>query len=202
MAIDRMRESREGKDGKYQVRGHGAYVGDRGVPHGRFRGKVTLMIPMIRRVLPLMLLVLLTSLPAGAAGQIPSPGGKDKCPVCGMFVAKYPDWTAAVRFRDATVLYFDGCKDLFTCYLNAGKYIPAKSRDAISEIQVKDYYGLKQIDGRKAFYVIGSNVYGPMGKELVPFEKASDADGFMHDHKGKRVLRFNQITPDVLKTLE
>jgi len=160
------------------------------------------MKPILYRLLPVALFWLLTCLPAGAADKMAAPGAKDKCPVCGMFVTKYPDWTASVRFRDATVLYFDGCKDLFTYYLNVRKYTPAKSQDAISEIQVRDYYALKQIDGRKAFYVIGSNVFGPMGKELVPFEKASDADGFMHDHKGKRVLRFNQITPALMKELE
>jgi len=72
----------------------------------------------------------------------------------------------------------------------------------ITAIQVKDYYSLKSVDGRTAFYVIGSDVYGPMGKELVPFEKQMDAQSFLRDHKGKKVLRFNEITPVVLKSLE
>jgi nitrous oxide reductase accessory protein NosL len=130
------------------------------------------------------------------------PGAKDKCPVCGMFVAKYPDWAAVVRFRDGTIAWFDGCKDLFSYYLNLGKFNPAQSPDSIRAIQVKDYYGLKSIDGRKAFYVPGSDVYGPMGKELIPFEKEADAKEFLHDHKGKRVLRFNEITPAIMKALE
>ncbi|MGQ9653410.1 MAG: nitrous oxide reductase accessory protein NosL, partial [Thermodesulfobacteriota bacterium] len=36
------------------------------------------------------------------------PGPKDKCPVCGMFVAKYPDWTAQVLFKDGRSVFFDG----------------------------------------------------------------------------------------------
>ena len=28
-----------------------------------------------------------------------------KCPVCGMFVAKYPDWTSTIRFKDGTNSY-------------------------------------------------------------------------------------------------
>jgi nitrous oxide reductase accessory protein NosL len=67
---------------------------------------------------------------------------------------------------------------------------------------VKDYYTLNAIDGRKAFYVVGSDVYGPMGQELVPFEKITDAQGFSEDHKGKNILRFGEITPAVLDTLE
>lgn len=159
-------------------------------------------MPIVGRIVPIMLFWLLTCLPAGAADQMRPPGGKDKCPVCGMFVAKYPDWSAAIRFKDGTFRYFDGCKDLFTYYRNIGKYDPAKLPDAITAVIVKDYYSLKQIDGRKAFYVIGSNVYGPMGKELVPFEKGGDAGEFLRDHKGKRVVRFNEITPALLKMLE
>ena len=135
-----------------------------------------------------------------APAQEPSAG--DKCPVCGMFVAKYPNWVASITFKGASALFFDGPKDLFTYYLNPGKYTPGRAPTAITEIQVKDYYTLKRIDARKAFYVIGSDVYGPMGKELVPFEKTGDAEAFMRDHKGKRVVRFKQITPAVMKTLE
>lgn len=139
---------------------------------------------------------------AGGAGKILVPTARDKCPVCGMFVAKYPDWTAAIRFRDGKTAYFDGCKDMFTYYRNLKKNPPTKGGDGVQTVQVKDYYSLAPIDGRKASYVIGSDVYGPMGKELIPFEKLADAQGFMQDHKGKRVLRFDQVDTGVLKALQ
>ena len=44
---------------------------------------------------------------------------------------------------------FDGPKDLFTYYLNPGKYNPGKSVKAMTAIRVKDYYSLAVIDGRK-----------------------------------------------------
>jgi len=132
----------------------------------------------------------------------PAPSAKDKCQVCGMFVAKYPDWTAAVSFKDGATLFFDGAKDLFTWYHNMKKYTPARTLAAISAIRVKDYYALKPIDARQALFVIGSDVFGPMGKELVPFEKAADAEAFLKDHRGKKILRFDEITPAILKTLE
>lgn len=138
----------------------------------------------------------------GTAGKIPVPAAKEKCPVCGMFVARYPDWTMAIRFRDGKIAYFDGCKDMFTYYQNLKSHAPAKAVDMVQAIQVKDYYSLAPIDGRKASYVIGSDVYGPMGKELIAFEKVADAEGFMRDHKGKRVLGFDQIDAGVLKALQ
>jgi nitrous oxide reductase accessory protein NosL len=137
-----------------------------------------------------------------APPALPAPSAKDKCPVCGMFVAKFPDWTASATFKDGATLFFDGAKDLFTWYHNTKKYTPARNQAAISAIRVKDYYALKTIDARQALFVIGSDVFGPMGKELVAFGIAADAEAFLKDHRGKRILRFDEITPAILKTLE
>ena len=139
--------------------------------------------------------------PAAQQGP-PPPPARAKCPVCGMFVAKYPAWTGAVVYRDGAAVYFDGPKDLFAYCLNPGRYDPARKRTDGAAVYVKDYYSLAFIDGRQAYFVAGSDVLGPMGKELVPFEKKSDAEGFLHDHRGKRVLRFGEITPATLKQLE
>jgi len=138
------------------------------------------------------------------AGQMtpPAPPAKAKCPVCGMFVARYPDWVSSLTFKDSTSVYFDGPKDLFTYYLNPGKYGPDMKRSDIAFLYVKDYYSLQSIDGLQAFYVSGSDVSGPMGKELVPFEKQADAEGFLKDHQGRKVLRFGEITPAFLRSLE
>lgn len=140
--------------------------------------------------------------PQPPPASIPAPQPKDKCPVCGMFVSKYPDWVVSVAFKDSTTLYFDGAKDFFTWYHNMQKFTPSKNKAAIAAITVKDYYTLKDLDATKASFVIGSDVYGPMGKELVPFAKLSDAHAFLKDHKGKMVLRFSDVTPSALKSLE
>lgn len=158
---------------------------------------------MIRTFFLTVLVCLLCAGLAPATQTTPAAApAKAKCPVCGMFVAKYPDWVASITFRDSTQVYFDGPKDLFTFYLDPGRYAPARKQADIAVIRVKDYYSLAVIDGRQAFYVIGGNVLGPMGKELVPFAVKDDAVGFMRDHKGVKVLRFNEITRAVLKGLE
>lgn len=151
----------------------------------------------------LIILVLLcfSSALAGAKSAV-APSAKDKCPVCGMFVAKYPDWTAAAKTKDGVILYFDGSKDMFTHYFNPGRYTPGKQQSDIIGFSVKEYYSLKMIDARNAFFVSGSDVYGPMGAELVPFASQKEAASFMQDHKGKRILRFREITPQLLKELK
>ncbi len=158
---------------------------------------------MIRTVSVLVLLWGLSAWPVHAAPKAPpAPPSRAKCPVCGMFVAKYPDWTGAIVFSDAATIYFDGPKDLFAYYLAPEKYDRSRKRGEIAAVYVKDYYSLAFIDGRAAFYVVGSDIRGPMGKELVPFARKGDADGFLADHQGKRVLRFGEITRGILKGLE
>ena len=130
------------------------------------------------------------------------PSPKDKCPVCGMFVAKYPDFLVEIVFKDGSYAFFDGVKDMFKYYFNLKKYNPAKKLDDIDSISVTDYYNLTLIDGGKSYYVIGSDIYGPMGRELIPFEKEGDAKEFLKDHKGKSVLKFKEITPETIKVLD
>jgi copper chaperone NosL len=157
----------------------------------------------LKNLTPLLLCLLLSFSSAFAAPPAtPAPSAKDKCPVCGMFVSKYPDWVATVTFKDSSVLFFDGVKDFFTYYHNMQKYTPARNQASISAISINDYYTLKPVDARQAHFVLGSDVYGPMGKELVPFGKVNDAQAFIKDHKGKMVLRFSDVTPKILKSME
>ncbi len=121
-----------------------------------------------------------------------------KCPVCGMFVSKYPKWAAQIELQDGHNHYFDGVKDMMKFYFNPTKY-HAHSNEQISQIKVTDYYSLEAIDGKKAFYVIGSNVYGPMGEELIPFKNEDEAKKFMADHFGKKVVSFDEIKEDLFK---
>jgi len=158
---------------------------------------------MKRLALGILLVLFVFSSLAGADERKPvkvSP--EDKCPVCGMFVAKYPDWVAEIIFKDGSYAVFDGPKDMFKYYFNLKKYNPSKSTADIASIYVMDYYSLTLIDGFEAFYVTGSNVYGPMGKELVPNSKEDEAKDFMKDHSGKRILKFKEITQDLIKTLD
>jgi len=126
----------------------------------------------------------------------------DKCPVCGMFVAKYPDFLAQVIFTDGSHALFDGAKDMFKYLFNIKKYHPAKDRSDIASVYVTDYYSMTPIDGRAAWYVVGSDVFGPMGRELIPFQQEPEAKVFAKDHSGKHILRFDEVTPELIKGLE
>lgn len=126
----------------------------------------------------------------------------DKCPVCGMFVARYPDWVAEIIYRDGSVQFFDGTKDLFKFYLEPHKFKATKKRQNIEAIYVTEYYDLSFIEATKAFYVIGSDVYGPMGHEIIPFKTEKDAREFIRDHQGQRIISFEDVDPALLNAVD
>jgi copper chaperone NosL len=132
----------------------------------------------------------------------PAPSPKDKCPVCGMFVAKYPDFLAAIRYQDGSWVYFDGAKDMFKYYFDVKKYHPKRAPADIQRITVTDYYSLTPTDAHTAAYILGSDIYGPMGRELVPFADAKDAETFMKDHGGKALLKFKDVTLSLVRSLD
>ena len=114
---------------------------------------------------------------------------KEKCPICGMWVYKYPKWVAQIQMKKSH-LSFDGVKDLMKYYFY--------HIDIDAKIVVRDYYSQKALDARKSFFVLGSDVYGPMGEELIPFSSLEDAQTFLMDHKAKKIVKFSEITKDDL----
>ena len=128
------------------------------------------------------------------SGEIITLSKEEKCPVCGMFTYKYPKWATQIFYGERH-FSFDGVKDMMKFYFNAtkwGKY-EGVTKEKISKILVTDYYSQKSIAGAKAYYVIGSDVLGPMGNELIPFAQESDAKSFFDDHHGKTIVRFDKI---------
>jgi len=143
------------------------------------------------------LAVLLSAWVALAAAQgaaPPKPGPKDLCPVCGMLVSKYPNWVATIVYKDGHVHHFDGAKDMFKFRFEPAKYAAGHKREDMAAIWVTDFYNLQRMDARKAFYVTGSDVLGPMGHEFVPLASKEDAADFLKEHKGKKILTFDQVT--------
>jgi len=139
---------------------------------------------------------------SGTSSEVLVVPEKAKCPVCGMFVAKYPKWTAVIEASDGHKFYFDGVKDMMKFILNPGKYHSKLKAEDFQKILVSDYYTIGTIDAQKAWYVVGSNVYGPMGDELIPFGSKEEATTFMKDHFGKKVLSYGDINENLVLDLD
>jgi copper chaperone NosL len=138
----------------------------------------------------------------GRAVAVPKPGTKDLCPVCGMLVSKYPNWVAVALYRNGHAHFFDGAKDMFKYLRELSKYAPGHRKEDLVGLYVTEFYGLAKLDAHRAFYVIGSDVLSPMGHDLVPLETRADAEEFLKDHKGRRILSFEQVTADIIDEVE
>ena len=119
-----------------------------------------------------------------------------------MIVSKYPNWAATVTWKDGRADHFDGAKDLFKYLQDLKTFAVGRPPDGIATIVVTEFYHLKKIDARQAYFVIGSDALGPMGHEFVPLATAADAADFLKDHHGARILRFADVTPTVVARVD
>ncbi|NWF66292.1 MAG: nitrous oxide reductase accessory protein NosL [Campylobacterales bacterium] len=124
---------------------------------------------------------------------------EDKCPVCGMFVEPYKKWVAKIEVEDDKYFVFDGAKDMFKFYFEPLKF-GAKS-DKFKTVFVTDYYDVVGIEAKSAYFVLNSDVFGPMGNELIPFESEQKAQNFIKDHGGY-VTTFEKITKEIVYSLD
>jgi len=123
-----------------------------------------------------------------------------RCPVCGMFVAKYPQWLSQINLSDGSSEVFDGVKDMMAYYFSPQQFGAAAGL-IVDSVFVRAYYSQEWIDGKKAVFVLGSDVYGPMGHELIPFANQAAAENFFKDHHGSTIYSFSEITPDIVESL-
>ena len=124
-----------------------------------------------------------------------------KCPVCGMYPAVSPKWHSQVHFNDGTFLAFDGCKDMFKFLLHISSYDKKHAKDDVNAVFVKDFHSGKWINALDTYFVAGSNVLGPMGKQLIPFSDNDKAMEFINSNGGE-MIRYNNVTMDTIKALD
>jgi len=120
-----------------------------------------------------------------------------KCPVCNMEVGSSTLGPAAVVLKDGKVVGFDTTGDTFRYLLDPKKYgfDPA----ALQQVYVTQYETKNFIDAKQALYVVGSDVKGSMGLEVVPFATRGDAEKFMSAHHGKKVVSYGEVGLSDLK---
>lgn len=155
------------------------------------------------RCLPLAaFLILFSSMLLTAADVAPvQPSQKDRCAACGMAVTPHPAWLAEIVYRDGSADFFDGPKCLFKAMKGLSKKKHAVRESEIAALFVTTYYEGEAIRAEEAWYVFGSDVRGPMGNELVPHASQEEAREFLRDHAGKGIVRFGEISIELLKSL-
>jgi copper chaperone NosL len=121
---------------------------------------------------------------------------KDRCPVCGMYPARYPRHKCQMITRGEEKYHFCSTQCLFEFLGHTRKY--AHKDVAPFRIWVIDFPAGVWISGKTAYYVVGSGKQGPMGYEAIAFDKKKAAGDFARKEGGK-VLTFSQVTIDAIK---
>lgn len=124
-----------------------------------------------------------------------------RCPVCGMFPARSPDWAAQSIFDNGDTQFFDSPVSLFLYLQDVGRYTRGRQASEIAASYVKDVSSGAWINAHEAFYVSGSNALGPMRAGNLPaFASAAAAQRFAGTRGGVRLQAW-QISPKLLQGL-
>jgi hypothetical protein len=115
-----------------------------------------------------------------------------RCKHCGMRIDPTSAWHAELIGDDGKVTPFDTPRCALTSWRSGTT--PARS------IRVQEYYDRKTRDGSELRFVIGGDVVGPMGPDLVPIDPPRSSK-FIQDHGADRALKLDEITPQVLASV-
>ena len=125
-----------------------------------------------------------------------------RCPVCGMYPARYPQWAAQLRYRDGAVRYFDSPVEMLAFLADVPRYDKAHTLDDVQARWLSDASGSGQwIVFEHAWLVHGSDMQGPMrSPDLPAFPSEEAAQHFTKEHGGHAV-KATDVPPDVVQSL-
>ena len=174
----------------------------------------------MRRFFLILIIVFLASC-SKDAGTKPIPVEFNRghaCHVCGMIIVDFTGSKAQVHYKNKKYDSFCSTLDMFLFYLQPdrpgniaaiyvndmgkGLHPPSEpspditKRGAAGEIKSPPHSNW--IDAEKAFYIYGGDIMGSMGEALVPLSDTKDAEVYIKKHGG-RIIRFNDVTMDMLK---
>ncbi len=135
------------------------------------------------------------------AEEFPKPAKRERCPVCGMFSARYPKWNAGMKFKDGKTVFFCSPKCFLHAYHHIGKYFPGRTKKDIVLMWVTDYYTTQKIKANDpdTYFVAGTTLVGPMGWDVVPVKGKEAAEILKKDYGGTAVLHLDEVTEEQIE---
>lgn len=131
-----------------------------------------------------------------------------RCPVCGMFPARSPQWAAQIIFTNGDAQFFDSPLSLFMYLQDMARYSPGRDAGQIAAHYVTDASAAPPdgtlapwIDALSAYYVHGSSAKGPMRAGNLPAFATREAAQAFAERRGGTVLAFGAIDADLVSQL-
>ena len=112
-----------------------------------------------------------------------------RCKHCGMKIDPTSAWRTELVAADGSTIGFDTPRCALTSWRSGTSH-------GVS-LRVQEYYERRWRNADELRFVLGGDVVGPMGPDLVPVDPAR-ATKFIQDHGADKALRLEEITTDVL----
>lgn len=120
----------------------------------------------------------------------------DRCPVCAMRPARYPQSACAIQLSDGRTFYFCETGCMLRSWLYPDIHLGV-GVDRLKRVVVREYFSGAHLDGNAATWVAGSDVIGPMGPMIVPLDGEEHVRVFLRRHGGKTIFRLEEMTEDL-----
>ena len=149
------------------------------------------------------------------------------CAKYGIDTSAHPEFRAYARLKDGGALAFASPKAMFAYFFEgenlsgnngaasaeenlmsknpaSGNFSEANSTNANfggAELYVTDYASGEILQAQDAFYVFGSVLQSARGDDLITFARLRDAQDFMREKKGHKILQFREISAKLIDYL-
>ena len=149
------------------------------------------------------------------------------CAKYGIDTSAHPEFRAYARLKDGRALAFSSPKAMFAYFFEgenlsgnngaasaeenlmsknsaSGNFDESNSTNANfggAELYVTDYASGEILRAQDAFYVFGSVLQSARGDDLITFARLRDAQDFMREKKGHKILQFREISARLIDYL-
>ena len=149
------------------------------------------------------------------------------CAKYGIDTSAHPEFRAYARLKDGSALAFASPKAMFAYFFEsessganfsgASAGANSESKNPVSgnlgeansagenfdgaELYVTDYASGEILRAQDAFYVFGSVLQSARGDDLITFARLRDAQDFMCEKKGHKILQFREISAKLIDYL-
>ncbi len=150
----------------------------------------------MKRFSVILFLIILLAMTNWAFSQPTKIESHKKCPLCGMYPARYPRFNCQIVFEDGSYEAFDSTIGLLV-YLHFPDKTGIKLK-SVAEIYFKNYLKEGWLEADKAFFVTGSEIRGPMGIQFLPVDSEQAANQIKKQANGKDIIQFKMINRQYL----
>jgi len=149
------------------------------------------------------------------------------CAKYGIDTSAHPEFRAYARLKDGSALAFASPKAMFAYFFegknlsgnnggasaeenlmsknpasgNLGEANSTNANFGGAELYVTDYASGEILRAQDAFYVFGSVLQSARGDDLITFARLRDAQDFMREKKGHKILQFREISARLIDYL-